>query len=111
MVKTVIFTLLTCNLLLAKALVYQVSAPNGHTIFLGGTIHVLSNNDYPLNPEYAYAYDGSNNIYVETDLEATNEAAFGQLLVANLAYPNGKTLRDDLTRSTYMRLKKYPTHP
>ncbi|MCK5120492.1 MAG: TraB/GumN family protein, partial [Methylococcales bacterium] len=39
-------------------------------LFIGGTIHILSANDYPLPVEFERAYKMSDQIVFETDLAA-----------------------------------------
>jgi len=92
--------------LYSKALVYKITKEN-NSLYLGGTIHVLSTSDYPLAKEYFSAFENSDVLYLETDLGATQTPEFSQKIIQTLTYPEGKTLRDDLNISTYMALKKY----
>lgn len=92
--------------LYGDALVYRVS-DGKNSLYLGGTIHVLSTSDYPLAKEYFRAFERADILYFETDLAATKSAMFSKMLITALSYPPHKSLRDDLNASTYAKLKAY----
>jgi len=45
-------------------------------VFQGGTFHLLTPADYPLPREYDIAYNASNTLVLETDLEKFRDPAF-----------------------------------
>lgn len=55
---------------------------NGHVSYLGGTVHLLRAQDYPLPPEFNKAYRLASNIVLETDMSAQRAGHAGQALVA-----------------------------
>ena len=105
MTKLLLLLLLTLSLN-AKALVYKISSENS-SIFIGGTIHVLSEHNYPLKQEYHYAFTHSDILYLETDLGATSSPQFSQKIIAKLSYTPPKTLKDDLNSTSLQALKAY----
>ena len=94
------------TLVSAQSSVWKVSKGNQH-LFIGGTIHVLSKDDYPLPKAYDKAYQQSETIVFETNIEKANDPAFMRKLVGSFAYKHGKTLRSDLKRATFTALEEY----
>ena len=105
MTKLLLLLLLTLSLN-AKALVYKISNENS-SVFIGGTIHVLSEHNYPLKTEYHYAFTHSDILYLETDLGATSSPQFSQKIITKLSYTPPKTLKDDLNSTSLQALKAY----
>ena len=97
-----IATLLTLN---ASSFVWKISK-NGSSLYLGGTIHVLKQSDYPLPLEFDAAYNDSDILVLETDLAQTQTPEFAQQIMQNLVQSEGRTLRDDLSKKVYIQLKK-----
>jgi uncharacterized protein YbaP (TraB family) len=94
------------TLVSAQSSVWKVSKGNQH-LFIGGTIHVLGKDDYPLPKAYDKAYRQSETIVFETNIEKANDPAFMRKLVESFAYKHGKTLRSDLKRATFTTLEEY----
>lgn len=67
---------------------------NNHHLYLGGTVHILAESDYPLPSPYEKAYQLSHRIVFETDLQKLQSPEFQQAMLASLSYQNGKTLKD-----------------
>jgi uncharacterized protein YbaP (TraB family) len=53
------------------ASVWKVSNEQ-HSLYIGGTIHILTPNDYPLAKEYDLAYKASDKIIFETDMQTAS---------------------------------------
>lgn len=94
------------NSALAHTAVWQITKDN-NTIYLGGTIHVLSADDYPLPLAFQQAYSKSSIIYFEVDLDELDSASFLKSLSRKSAYPLGESLRDKLTEETWLRLDEF----
>ena len=43
------------------------------TVYLGGTVHLLRPEDYPLPEEFDQAYEGSSEVFFETDISSMND--------------------------------------
>lgn len=76
-------------------------------LFIGGTIHVLSAEDYPLPMEFERAYQQAEVIVFETDLVAMAQLDVQKKLLQRVMYPPGKTLKDELNEKTYQALVDY----
>jgi len=85
---------------------WQVSK-NGNTLFLGGTIHVLKKEDYPLPVEFNHAFKKSDTLVFETDIDKAQTPEFGKKMSQMMTYPAGKSLKDALNKNTFEKLKKY----
>lgn len=90
LLRTIVFTILfivasaTSVPLAHAASVYKVSG-NGNTLYLGGTLHLLSANDYPLPVAYQTAYALSDIVTFETDMLAINSPHFAQKMVSQMS--------------------------
>jgi len=88
------------------ASVFKVS--NGsHSTYIGGTLHLLSADDYPLPAAYQLAYDSATTLVFETDLDTLESAEFSRKMVTALTYSDGRTLADDLAPATLSRLSEH----
>ena len=79
----------------------------GNTLFLGGTIHVLANSDYPLPPQFDQAYAQSEVVVLEADINALNDSQSLPQLMSQLIYTDGRTLSTVLSSETYAALERY----
>ncbi|MCK5829811.1 MAG: TraB/GumN family protein [Methylococcales bacterium] len=78
-------------------------------LFIGGTIHLLSTNDYPLPKEFEAAYKKANMIVFETNLQNLALPEIQKELKTRVTYKGKKTLKDDLNPETYKVLAKFLT--
>ena len=67
---------------------------NGNELYLGGTIHVLKKEDYPLPVEFSKAFKKSDKLVFETNIEKTKTPEFSQKMTRMLTFPAGKSLKD-----------------
>lgn len=104
-----IFLLLAALVVAAPALsasVWKVSKGES-TIFVGGTLHLLSEGDYPLPKPYEIAFDKASSVVLETDLDAVNSPAFSQQLLQQLSYTDGSTIQSHISEDTYNALASH----
>lgn len=92
--------------LCAESSVWRVSDGRSE-FFIGGTIHVLSKQDYPLPEAFESAYRQADVVVLETDLVAMAQTDTQEKLLRKVIYPNGASLRDDLSPGTYRKLSDY----
>ena len=83
--------------------VWKVSNDQHH-IYLGGTIHVLTPKDYPLPKEFDVAFEASEKIIFETDMETASSPEFAQKMMNKLMYNDGTTINKVLNPDTYKAL-------
>ncbi len=82
---------------------------DGHELFLGGTVHVLSPKDYPLPAEFTVAYEQAQKLVFETDLNSMNDPKIQAQWLQKLVYNNGQGLKNHLKAETYKALTDYLT--
>jgi uncharacterized protein YbaP (TraB family) len=85
------------------ASVWKVSSDQ-HSLYIGGTIHILTPEDYPLPKEYDVAYKAADKLIFETDMQTITSPAFGQKMMAQLMYNDGTTINEVLNQETYKAL-------
>ncbi|MGE4471671.1 MAG: TraB/GumN family protein [Sulfuricurvum sp.] len=106
MVRVIFYILFVATTLFAQSSVWKVSDAH-HTLFLGGTIHVLRGSDYPLPEEFDQAYAQSDFVVFETDIALSQSRTFGIMLAKKMLLPPEQTLPQFLTPQTYRKLSDY----
>lgn len=106
-IKYVLFLCLTalfiCAPIQAKSPVWKVTK-DGKLLFIGGTIHLLSQDDYPLPSAFDLAFNLAEDVIFETDIEGAQSLATQAKFLPILMYQNGKTIKDELKPETYAAL-------
>lgn len=93
--------------LLAKSSVWAVSK-DGHTIYVGGTIHLLKPKDFPYPPEFDQAYAQAEHVFFETDMAAVQSPAFASKMMGHMMFTEpGKTLKGSLSPKVYSALEAH----
>lgn len=90
----------------AKSSVWKASKDNKH-LFLGGTVHMISEDDYPLPCEFEAAYSVSDKLFFETDIASLENPEVAMNLIKKGTYSYGDSLDKKLTPNTLAALKKY----
>ena len=75
--------------------VWKISR-GGNSLFLGGSVHILRDDDYPLPDEFDRAFSQSSMLVIETDVEQLSDPDVAQYLMSNMFLPGNKTLRSIL---------------
>ena len=76
-------------------------------LYIGGTIHVLSNADYPLPPAFEKAYNQSTIVVFETDMKKMQTPKFQKMLLQKMTYSDGKNLKTVLDGDTFKELSLF----
>lgn len=84
--------------------VWKVSLGRNH-LYLGGTIHILGESDYPLPRAFDAAYDKSQILVFETDIQKSRDPEFQQLFLTKMVYPDNRTLKQLLQPKTFENFK------
>lgn len=78
-----------------------------NTLYIGGTIHLLTPQDYPLPKAYDKAYQACDSVVFETDMETLGNSAFIRQMQSELSYSDGTTIDEVISPETYQSLKIY----
>lgn len=90
----------------AESFVWKVSKGANH-IYLGGTFHLLKDEDYPLPKEFEQAYNKANWLVFETDIGKLETAEFQQQFQQAFRLPQGQTLKTSLSADAFRKLKNH----
>lgn len=90
----------------AETSLYEITKGD-QKIYLGGTIHVLRNSDYPLPPEFEQAYENAKILVLETDMKKASSPEFGQQMAQAFMYSDGKNLSKDLQPKLWKELQAF----
>ncbi len=78
-------------------------------LFIGGTIHMLTESDYPLPAAFEKAYNGAVKVILETDMQKLNSPEFQSAMMRELSYSDGRNLKQELNQETYAALENFFT--
>jgi uncharacterized protein YbaP (TraB family) len=90
----------------ADSPVWKISKENRH-LYIGGTVHVLSQADYPLPEAFETAYREASVIVFEADPQALQSPEFQQALLSRTTYPQGRDLTMVLDEQTERDLARH----
>jgi len=90
----------------AESSVWKVSKGQNY-FYLGATIHLLSEGDYPLPDEFDIAYRDAGVIFFETDLVAAQSPEFQMKFMSAMMYSDDRTLAGVLEPGLYRRLETF----
>ncbi|WP_428035349.1 TraB/GumN family protein [Amphritea sp.] len=90
----------------AATSVWKVSSGD-NVLYVGGTIHVLRQSDYPLPVEFDRAYLRADRLFFETDLEQLHTPEVVQRMQQAVRYPDGISGLDKrVSAALYQRIEK-----
>jgi uncharacterized protein YbaP (TraB family) len=98
--------LFVSSLSFAGSPVWKVTKDNSW-LYIGGTVHVLGESDYPLPAAFDKAYAQSKILVFETDIQAMQSPEFQQKMMAIMPYSDGGSLKQTLSDSTYQLLDQH----
>ena len=84
--------------------VWKISK-DGRTLFLGGSIHLLREKDFPLPEEFDNAFERSDVLVLEADVEQAAESDEQAQFMAKMMLPVGTILQNVLNADVYERLR------
>ncbi len=90
----------------AETSIWKVQSDKS-VLYLGGTVHLLRQSDYPLPVEYDKAYEKAALLVFEADIADLYKPETQQLLVGKGLYRDGTSLETVLSPEAYGALKKY----
>jgi len=103
--NTILVSLLLINSAFAQSSVWKASK-DGRRIYIGGTVHLLREQDFPLPVAFETAYNNSSVLVFETDISKLETPDFQQKLIAQSFYPGDSTIENILSEETLMEVKK-----
>jgi len=103
---SILLLLVSVSLVSAGSPVWKV-AKGEHHLFIGGTIHLLSQDDYPLPEAFEKAYEASSIVVFEADIQELQTPEFQKAIVSQTRYPEGTTLTMFLTDATQEHFVRY----
>ncbi|MCG6190722.1 TraB/GumN family protein [Maribellus maritimus] len=88
----------------SQSSVYVIEDKNGAKIFVGGSIHKLREQDFPLPDEFLKTLDNSEILVLETDISEVNNPANAPYLMEIMTFQDDKTLKSVLSENVYNKL-------
>ena len=99
--------LITLATLPAQGFFLWQAEKDGHIVHLLGTVHVLTDDFYPLPGEMDSVFQEADLVIFETDLSRERMKESRKQLMARALYPDGETVESDLTPEAGQALKAY----
>jgi uncharacterized protein YbaP (TraB family) len=109
LVKLILFSFFASSFFLsafAGTPVWKVEK-NGSQVFIGGTVHLLTPDDYPLPEAFDIAYQQSDKVIFEINMDDMETPEFRASMMQMLSYPKDQDLKLALTAETYQALSRY----
>ena len=102
----IVFIVITVSqTIFAQSSVWKVESENLH-LYIGGTIHVLRDIDYPLPIEFEKAFKYADKLVFETDIDGMSNPETINEMMKKFSYSDGRTLKSDLSEKAYNELIK-----
>ncbi|MCL2044607.1 MAG: TraB/GumN family protein [Treponema sp.] len=102
-----IFTCISTPVLPAReqggSSVWRISR-NGNTLYLGGSIHILREDDFPLPAEFDLAFSQSAALIIEADIEQMGKEESAAYLISNMLLDRNQSLQTLLDTDVYAML-------
>jgi len=110
--KIIVSLVLTLSLLLslnsyAKSPVFKISNKGGDYVYIGGTIHLLSPNDYPLPLGFEQAFEDAKQVFFEVDSGDISSPETQAKMASVMMFQGGRTLESQLNKETYDALSAF----
>jgi len=93
----------------AKSFGWKVTGKNGGTVYLIGSVHLLSSDFYPLQPPLEAAYKDSDLLVEEVDMAELTDPASQVSLLGKAMLPSSSPLDKVISAETYQLLVKRAT--
>ena len=106
-IAALLFTFVTLPAF-AESPVFKVSKDDS-SVFIGGTIHLLSPQDYPLPDGFYQAFDESAKVFFEVDGSKLQDPNVQAQMASMMTLTNGQTLQTTLNEETYSALSVFIT--
>ena len=101
---TLILILFFSSTVISQSSVYEVKG-KGSRLYVGGSIHLLRERDYPLPKEFDLAFDRSEILVLETDISKMEDPAIAQKMLGMTMYQDERTLKTVLNEEVYKELE------
>lgn len=108
-IAAIVFLLLCLGTAQGGSPVWKITndGDSEHTLFMGGTIHILGKTDYPLPQAFDLAYDKSQILVFETDIAKAQDPEFSRKLMSRMVYSDNRTLKQLISPSTLRDLNQF----
>lgn len=87
-----------------KAFFWKVES-NKATVYLLGSIHYADKSFYPLRSEIEKAFENSDVLVVEVQMDSKSTSTYRDLIASEGSYSGEETIRDHISKETYAALK------
>lgn len=100
------FLLIAPSLALAEPLLYRIDKADS-TVWLLGSVHALTADDYPLDARIESAYSEAERVVLEVSPEALDPANIARITLPLARFEDGRHLEDMLTDDEYAKLRNH----
>jgi len=90
----------------AESMIWKVEK-GSEVVYIGGTIHLLRESDYPLPEEFLNAFANADILVLEADMGQLKSLEVQQKIMAGGTYPPGEGLDQVLSKEAYDALAEY----
>lgn len=91
----------------ARICLWKASSRDGGSIHLLGSLHLLKEEDYPLDPRFEEVFRRVDTIVFETDITASVSPEFQGYMLSKAFYPEESSLKTELSEAVYAALAEF----
>ena len=91
----------------ATPAMWEVTDDKGHTMTLCGSMHALSENDYPLPEPLVERFDAADMLEVECNINTEEAAKLSMSILSDVYYKDGDTVKDHISQEAWDALDAY----
>ena len=106
MLRTFLIFAASAVVAVAQSSVWKITR-GGNTVYLGGTVHVLRAEDFPLPAEFDAAFSASQKVYFETDVSRMQSGAVQEAVLQHGMFTDGRSLDQALTPAAWKVVQEY----
>lgn len=109
--KVTLFTILLClaDNSLAQTSLWQVEK-DGKQLYLGGTVHLLMKQDFPLPQAFEQAFNAADIVVLEANTQLMQQPVVAKKVQSAMHYQDGRQLTSVLTTDIAQQLEDYLQH-
>ena len=84
--------------------IWELDGAQGSKVYIAGSVHMLTEDEYPLPRIYEEIYQKADNVVFEVPMDEMLNMKTITKLMKSAMYPRGKSLKSELSKETYKAL-------
>jgi len=86
---------------------WEAASETGGSIHLLGSLHLMKEEDYPLDSRFEEVFNRVDTVVFETDIDGAGSPEFQSYMLSKAFYPDQKSLETELSETAYAALEEF----